>query len=245
MKDNFSRQSDAYARFRPVYPPELYQFLFNQVEAFDRAWDCGTGNGQVAAELAGRFREVIATDISPQQLDKAVRKDNIHYRLQAAETADFPATYFDLITVGQAVHWFDHPRYYRKVQSVLRPGGTLAEFGYPLFRSEPGVNRIMDHFYQEIIGPYWDEERRHIDDAYARIPFPLEPVEVPALPMEYFWTFPQLLGYLSSWSSVQHYKNKNGSDPVDLIREELEREWGKERIRPVRFRILLRVGRKN
>ncbi|PHN03213.1 class I SAM-dependent methyltransferase [Flavilitoribacter nigricans] len=244
MKDNFSRQSGAYAKFRPVYPPELYQFIFGQLTHFDRAWDCGTGNGQVAAALATRFGDVEATDISAQQLERAVRKPNIHYSCQAAETADFPADHFDLITVGQAIHWFDHDRFYPKVQEVLKTGGVLAEFGYRLFRSTPAINEVIDHFYQEIIGPYWDEERRHIDDGYARIPFPLEPIPAPVLFMEYRWTWDELLGYLSTWSSVQHYLRQRKTDPVALIRAELEKAWAGADHRGIRFEILLRIGRK-
>lgn len=244
MKDNFSRQSEAYVKFRPVYPPELYSFIFAQLDRFERAWDIGTGNGQVAGVLAERFLEVYATDISQKQLDQAVRKSNIHYSLQPAETAEFSSDFFDLITVGQAVHWFDHERYYAKVGEVLRPGGILTEFGYSLFRSTPAVNAIMDHFYQDIVGPYWDVERWHIDEGYARIPFPFERIPAPDLYMRYQWTFDHLIGYLSTWSSVQHYIRQNGSDPVALIRKDLEEAWPEGEIISVSFRILLRLGRR-
>ena len=243
MKDNFSRQSDAYAKFRPVYTSELYQIIFQQISVFGRVWDCGTGNGQVAAELAGQFEEVQATDISQKQLDKAVKKENIHYSLQAAETASFQENYFDLITVGQAIHWFDHDRFYEKVRSCLKPQGVLAVFGYQLFRMSEGLNQVIDRFYYDIVGPYWDPERRHIDNAYANIPFPFQLIPTSALQMEYDWTFDQTLGYLSSWSSVQHFKQKEGRDPVDLIRNDLENAWGDVAKQTATFNILLRLGK--
>lgn len=243
MKDNFSRQSGAYAKFRPVYPPELYDFIFAQVAHFERAWDCGTGNGQVAGVLAGRFGEVYATDISQKQLDKAVRRDNIHYSLQAAETADFPPQYFDLITVGQAIHWFDHARFYKLVRRCLRPGGVLAAFGYPLFRINPALDRVIDHFYHDIVGPYWDAERHHIDDAYARIPFPFQRIPVPDLSMSYAWTLPQTFGYLTTWSAVQHYQQARHQDPIDLIREALTAAWGTAATHPVHFRVISLMGK--
>ncbi|MCB0629528.1 MAG: class I SAM-dependent methyltransferase [Saprospiraceae bacterium] len=257
MKDNFSTQSEAYAKFRPVYPPALYEAIYQWVNGFERAWDCATGNGQVARALAKRFKDVQATDISRQQLEKAEPADNIVYSVQPAETADFPAGHFDLITVGQAIHWFDHQRWYEKVVYCLRPDGILAEFGYPLFRMDETINPIIDRFYHDIVGPYWDTERRHLDDAFARIPFPLERLATPQLNMDYQWTFEQTLGYFSSWSSVQHYKRKHGSDPVELIRAELERAWlGSEQKRKkdladmntkktASFHILLRIGRLN
>lgn len=256
MKDNFSNQSEAYAKFRPVYPAALYEVIYSHIQQFDRAWDCGTGNGQVARVLSDRFNEVQATDISQQQLDKAPKVRNVHYSVQAAETADFPSDHFDLITVGQAIHWFDHPRWYEKVQDCLRPNGILAEFGYALFRMNDAINPIIDRFYYDIVGPYWDAERRHIDEGYARIPFPLRRIAVPEISMAYEWTLEQTLGYLSSWSSVQHYKRERGVDPVELIRKELELAWhgiapqdkqtsnsrSKTKAKTVSFSILVRVG---
>ena len=74
MKDFFSSQSKVYAAFRPTYPKELYQFIFRHLTEKKVAWDCATGNGQVAQYLASYFNEVYATDISQQQLDHAVGK---------------------------------------------------------------------------------------------------------------------------------------------------------------------------
>ncbi|MEX0681015.1 MAG: hypothetical protein WD097_06500 [Balneolales bacterium] len=66
MKDNFSEQSNQYAEFRPLYPEELFDFLLSLVPDRYSAWDCGTGNGQVAGQLANYFDKVAATDISRQ-----------------------------------------------------------------------------------------------------------------------------------------------------------------------------------
>ncbi len=71
MKDNFSRQAAGYARYRPSYPPELFDFILSYVKERTIAWDCATGNGQTAIVLAGLFEKVYATDISRKQLDQA------------------------------------------------------------------------------------------------------------------------------------------------------------------------------
>lgn len=105
MKDNFSARSADYAQFRPVYPPQLFDFLFENCQNFDCAWDCATGNGQIATVLAERFAQVEATDISENQLKNALLKPNIRYRLGRAEATDFSDHSFDLVTVGQAAHW--------------------------------------------------------------------------------------------------------------------------------------------
>ena len=110
-KDFFSGHSKLYATFRPTYPDDLYDFIFKHVQNFDSVWDCGTGNGQVARYLSTSFKKVYATDISQQQLDNAFQADNIIYSVSGAEQTNFTNNQFDLITVGQAMHWFDVERF--------------------------------------------------------------------------------------------------------------------------------------
>src|SRR3954470_6311391 len=106
-KDYFSNHAKIYAAFRPTYPEELYSFIFQHLEQRTTAWDCATGNGQVASYLAKHFDQVYATDISQQQLDNAILLPNISYTVSAAEKTSFPDQFFDLVTVGQALHWFN------------------------------------------------------------------------------------------------------------------------------------------
>ena len=120
MKDNFSAQAYAYARFRPGYPPQLFDFLFGLCRQFECAWDCATGNGQIAAVLSERFGQVEATDISEKQLQQAPQKSNIRYRVEPAETPSFTDASFDLIAVGQSAHWFDFDKFYPEVARVLK-----------------------------------------------------------------------------------------------------------------------------
>ena len=134
MKDNFSSHSKAYAQFRPHYPKELFDHLLTFVNSKNTAWDCGTGNGQVAGVLADYFTEVYATDISQQQLNEAVRKNNIHYSVQPAEGTGFTDHRFDLITVAQAIHWFRFDPFYAEAKRTLQPGGLLAVIGYGLLQ---------------------------------------------------------------------------------------------------------------
>src|SRR5437016_4267876 len=102
--DNFSTGAADYASFRPESPPELFDFIYKHVNGFDAAWDCGTGNGQVAAKLAEKFKTVYGTDISNEQLDHAIKKDNIIYRHERAEQTTLASNSVDLITVAQAIH---------------------------------------------------------------------------------------------------------------------------------------------
>ncbi len=243
MKDLFSRQSGAYATYRPSYPDTVFSFLMRHVAARDAAWDCATGSGQVAVSLAARFKTVQATDISESQLSRATRLPNVRYSLQAAESTDFPDRSFDLITVGQAVHWFDFDRFYAEVRRTACPGGLLAILGYGFPTVNEPVDDIRIRFVEETLEGCWDPERKYIDEGYRTIPFPFTELDVPALDVSYSWDAGHYIGFLNSWSSVQHFRNRNGFNPVDGIEAGIRAAWPAGSGDTIRFPVLFRAGR--
>lgn len=244
MKDNFSQQSAEYSKFRPHYPSELIEFIVSLVDNRECALDVATGNGQIAHQLAPYFRHVEATDISDNQLKNAVLANNVVYSKQPAEATSFTNKAFDLIVVAQAIHWFDFAKFYAEVYRLLKNDGIFAVIGYGNYKVNAHSQRITDRFYYDIVGPYWDPERKYLDAEYKTIPFPLKEVAVPEFSINLEWTFDQLVGYLSTWSAVQHFKQKNNADPIALIYEELRESWNQSD-KKITFPILLRVGKLN
>lgn len=122
MKNIFSSSPGQYAKYRPDYPQALFDFIYPLLSNKECAWDCGTGNGQLAIELAKEFRKVKATDISEEQLQHAFTADNVEYSVQAAESTCFEDNSFDLITVAQAVHWFEIDKFN---EELAPPAETL------------------------------------------------------------------------------------------------------------------------
>lgn len=242
MKDNFSTGSDQYACYRPTYPAAMFDYLLSLVPRRQRAWDCGTGNGQVAAVLAASFDRVEATDISSSQLQSAAPHERVAYSVQPAEKTSFPDGVFDLVTVAQAIHWFDFDAFYQEVNRTIRPGGVLAVIGYNLPRLSPAIDTVLDHFYRDVVGPYWDRERRYIDEQYLTIPFPYAEIAAPAFAIEVEWSFEHLVGYLGTWSAVKHYQKAKGENPVAAVTADLKKSWGADDVRQGRFPILLRVA---
>ena len=101
---------------------------------------------------------------------------------------------------------------------------------------------ILDHFYTNTVGPYWDAERHYIDEAYQTIPFPFSEMASPSFSMDYQWAFEQLVGYINTWSAVKHYIKQVGRNPVDEIKEKLRNAWGQAVFTNVSFPVLLRIG---
>lgn len=243
MKDNFSSYAACYAQYRPVYPAALYNFILSYVPERKVAWDCGCGNGQVAAVLANYFERVEASDISQTQLQNAVQKPNIHYQLASAEKTEISSHSVNLITVAQAIHWFDFEAFYKQVHRVSANEAILAVWCYNLLEITPAINSIIRNFYTHILGLYWDSERHYIDEHYQTIPFPFKEIPAPKFNIKSSWTFEHFLGYLNTWSAVQHYIQKKGTSPLDMIMPDLKQAWRNYHFLPVKFPLYLRMAR--
>lgn len=242
--DHFSRQSSQYTQFRPRYPRELFAQLASLVEHHDAAWDCGTGNGQAAVALADYFGQVYATDPSANQIAHAHPHPRVSYEVVPAEASPLADASVDLVTVAQALHWFDHGSFYDEVRRVGRAGGVLAAWCYGLAAIEPQVDRLVWQLYEPILGEYWPPERRLIEARYTTMEFPFERIAMPELTMTAEWTLAELLGYLGTWSSVQDFRRQHGVDPLQLVGDELATAWGPaEQRRRVNWPLYSLVGR--
>lgn len=244
FKDHFSGHAGIYHEARPTYPPALFDWLAAQAASRALVWDAGCGNGQASAALASRFALVYATDPSAPQIANAEARPNIDYRVEAAEHCGLADASADLVSVAQALHWFDHARFYAEVQRVLKPRGVLAAWTYADCRVEPAIDAVKDRLYVELTGPYWPPERAHVDSGYRSLPFPFEEIASPPFAMSMQWTIGQFLAYLRSWSATQHYLRDKGEDPVALVEADLRAAWGNaDAPREVRWDFHLRCGR--
>src|SRR5215470_9845268 len=130
FKDHFSRLAAQYSAYRPSYPASLFAYLAQCCPEHQVVWDCACGNGQATLGLAEQFDRVIATDASPQQVAAAPSRDNVTYRVARAEDSGIEPSSLDLVTVAQALHWFNLDDFYREVTRVLKPSGILAVWTY-------------------------------------------------------------------------------------------------------------------
>jgi ubiquinone/menaquinone biosynthesis C-methylase UbiE len=225
FKDHFSTQAQTYADSRPDYPPELYEFIVSQAKAHTLCWDVATGNGQAAVALAQYFERVVATDASMAQLEQAMAHENIDYRCEPAEQSSLEDASVDLVTVAQALHWFEFERFYPELRRVLKPGGLVAAWTYGLLTVNDDIDAIIQGFYSDVLGDYWPQERNYVDEAYKTIPFPYSKVKTPDLSIKREWTLEQLCSYLESWSAVEKYKKENGNSGIAAIKKQLEPYW--------------------
>lgn len=245
--DRFAPMAADYADFRPRYPDALFDWLAGLTPGRTLAWDCATGSGQAAVGLASLFERVIATDASAAQIGQATPHPRIEYRVVAAESSGLHEHSADIITVAQALHWFDRDRFFAEVRRVLKPGGILAVWTYGAMRTEDaGINKLLTRFQDAIVGPYWPPERALVDSGYRSIEFPFPLLTaLPDFAMSAAWTLPELLGYFGTWSATHLYWKRFGHDPRERIHDALLAAWGSpEATRPITWPLTVHVARK-
>ncbi|MDD2699950.1 MAG: class I SAM-dependent methyltransferase [Sideroxydans sp.] len=241
--DHFSAVASAYAAFRPDYPPALFDWLARVVPNHQLAWDCAAGSGQATVPLASRFERILATDLSAAQLSSIPALPNICTRVAPAEDSGLSDCSTDLVTVAQALHWFDQQAFHTEVQRVLRPGGVIAVWSYSFLSVPiPAVQRLLDMFYESGIGHYWPPERVHVENGYRELPFPYTRIKAPTFDMHQQWTRDHLLGYLRSWSAVARFHADKGYDPVEAFAADIESLWPEAEVLTVSWPLFLLVG---
>ena len=227
FKDLFSAHAGDYQRYRPHYPEGLFQYLASLAPERRAAWDAGCGNGQAAVALAPYFGKVYATDPSEAQLAKAVANPKVVYSRATAEHSGLADYSVGLVTVAQAFHWFKQEEFFREVRRVCEPGGTLAIWCYELSAVDEDVDPVMMRLYRDILGAFWDDGRRLVEEGYRNEKVPFGELRPPPFELTAQWDLHEYLGYLGTWSALQKYRREhNGEDPRAIIQDELREAWG-------------------
>jgi len=244
--DHFSNVAKRYADFRPHYPAALFDYLATLVSRTSLVWDCACGNGQATMDLAERFERVVATDASREQVASARPNTKVEYRVAPAEQSGLPDESVGLITIAQALHWFDLDRFYAEARRVLTSNGVLAAWAYGVNEVEgEAIDELVQNYYSNIVGPYWPPERKLVEEGYRGMPFPFTEITPPIFRMEARWTLEQLLGYFSTWSATNRFIRATGRNPLEALSADLSRVWGDTNFtRLIVWSLTLRLGRK-
>ncbi len=241
FKDHFSRQAEIYAKARPTYPEDLFEYLAAKAPARQLCWDCATGNGQAATSIARYFEQVIATDGSPQQITNAVKRNNITYRVGTAEQSGLPDSSVDLITVATAAHWFNLDLFYKEAERVAKPNGLLALWTYSEAKISKKIDELMEWFMYDYLHDYWPDGRWYVRNKYETLPFPYTAMQTPDFFCRMNWNRQQWLNYVMSWSAYNNYIAKNPDEPVqEVLLPKLNMLWNYTEVKPVTWQLHLK-----
>jgi ubiquinone/menaquinone biosynthesis C-methylase UbiE len=242
-QDYFSKRSEEYARYRPGYPEELFEWIAGLCERRNLAWDCACGSGQATAGIAKRFERVIATDTSAAQLENAPKLQNVEWRRGEAETSCIDSRSVDLVAIAQALHWMNLGKFWTECERVLKSGGVMAAWGYgiPEF-ADSRVDAVFHQYYHGTLKGVWPQERQLVEEGYSRVEFPFQEITAPSFEITREWNAEHIVGYCASWSATEIYRQKTGRDPIPQLKIEME-EAARGDVFRLRWPVFLRAGR--
>lgn len=248
--DLFGGHAELYAKARPTYPSELFEYIATLCSAREKVWDCAAGTGQATFELAKYFKHVEATDINAKQIDTAKISSsdltNVNFSVQSAEQTQFPEHSFDLVTVAQALHWFEYDKFWPELKRVLKPGGLFAAWGYNWTRTDFHVNHMLEKDLFDVLTPFWSEKAKILWDAYPSdiIHFPFKRIDTQKFSIKMHWNLAQVISYFRSWSSTQAAIKAWGSDEkFQHAVQDVIAVWGEpEKVRIIEFPLHLCFG---
>ncbi|KAM3338329.1 putative methyltransferase DDB [Capsicum galapagoense] len=259
MAKLFIKQAQQYSVGRPSYPDNLFNFIASKTPCHDLVWDVGTGTGQAAQSLAKLYKNVIATDASPKQLEFAAKVPNVQYKctspnmsMSEIETKIGSESSVDLITIAQAMHWFDLPTFYQQAKRLLKkPNGVIAAWCYTTPEVSDSVDAILEKFYTIDTGPYWESPRKLVDEKYKTIDFPFEAVDGCdhngpfEFKIEKVTDLESYFTYLKSWSAYQTAKEKGAELLTDDVVDKFTSAWNEDgkSEKTVTYPIYLRIGK--
>eukprot|EP00126_Sphaerothecum_destruens_P007727 Sdes_comp19964_c0_seq2m12512 len=121
-----SNQALNYSKFRPQYPPQLYERILSflqqklpqngNIKHYSKAVDVACGSGQATLELTEYFDHVYGIDISEAQLKEAKKHGRITYQQGSdSDLSSIAPNSVDLVTVAQGAHWFDLPSFFQQI----------------------------------------------------------------------------------------------------------------------------------
>lgn len=125
-----SDQVVAAYRYRPPYPPEVFDILESLISEEPRTvLDVGAGSGDLARQCVGFVERVDAVDFSQSMIERGKRLpngDNPRLHWIYGKIEDVPLTPpYALITAGSSIHWPDWSVSFPRFKSMLTPGGFL------------------------------------------------------------------------------------------------------------------------
>lgn len=186
---DFGRTSEAYSKYRDIYPKSLYERLHELGVANDEtAWlDIGTGTGILPKNMYNENAKITAVDISAEQISFAKSEAakngwNIDYIVSSAESTGLADKSFDVITAAQCFWYLDREKMQSEIKRLLKPNGKfikvyltytlddkIAETSHSLIKKininwTPGASGAKDMF--DDLFP-----DRHTETFYCDIPF--------------------------------------------------------------------------
>lgn len=124
-EQKFTGKADLYDKFRPSYPDELIDYLYDSARC-DNVADIGAGTGKFTRCLLKKPWKVTAVEPNADMRGKLAAIDGITIVNAPAENTGLADNSVGLVTAAQAFHWFDEELFKAECKRILTDDGQLA-----------------------------------------------------------------------------------------------------------------------
>jgi len=225
-----------YDILRPKYTQEIFHDIISSTKQYDNYLDIACGTGQLLIPLAKSFKRVTGLDVSPAQIEKA--KENIEklpeeydktkFNLLVSDIYDLnkkleESISFDLITIGQAFHWFDEVKLLNYLKTILKDEGILILAGYKkqhfVQEEQPELYDMLQNVLNKLI-PYFECDVDNNDNAYYKSMENIKNIfDDKKILKKYYQesseiSVDKLFDFLRSFSAFINYKRINNSEDI-------------------------------
>jgi SAM-dependent methyltransferase len=138
---SFGVVAKAYERFRPGYPPELFDMVMTYAgRPVLTALEIGAGTGKATRLFAAHGVTVTATEPDAAMLAELRRRVPAHVVTVRAAFEDLqPTESYDLVYAAASMHWTNPEQRWSRVAALVKPSGAYACFGGPLQLADPAI----------------------------------------------------------------------------------------------------------
>jgi SAM-dependent methyltransferase len=138
---SFGAIAEAYERFRPGYPVELFDIVMRYAgQPVRTALEIGAGTGKATRLFAQRGITVTATEPDGAMLAELLKHVPANVKTVQATFEDLrPGRSYELVYAAAALHWTNPEGRWSRMAALLEPGGVFASFGGPAHLADPAV----------------------------------------------------------------------------------------------------------
>ena len=220
-EEKFTGKADVYDKYRPTYPAEIIDWLYEKTHA-ETVADIGAGTGIFTKCLSAKPWSITAVEPNADMLEKLRRNiSGIEIINAPAENTGIAPASVDLVTAAQAFHWFNKEKFKAECQRIFTSKGRLAVIWNT--RTETDMQKERNEIFLRTAGQYDSVNgNANADGKFA--------------PEKYFTEFEQVSFLQSMKMDMEQYVGcemsrsyspKKGTPLYDVQLDELTRLFGK------------------
>ena len=166
--NKFNEKSEFYNKYRPKYSEELINYIVSSINKNDIIADIGCGTGIFTKQLVEKNCNVIGIEPNKEMYEKA-RKNLPEIRLinATAENTTLDSNSVDVITIAQALHWFNIEEFTKEAKRILKQDGRIAI----IYNSIDDSKEIIKEFKQihKMYCKQYNNHNRNLNELFESV----------------------------------------------------------------------------